>query len=472
MVFTMVQASSSPSSIDTIIGQIGISITQHWIRMLRTLPRHEVGVVKASGKLLGKPYLEQLAAELAYLARQTGFCLPLIIGGGVQYDSLPAYKGAGRVNDLRVTSAELIGQMLPLAWENQERVAAALREAGVDAIVIPPETVRVKPHGAEYSRDTHEEIDLGFVGDVVTIDTKRIIAAIYAGQIPVVSHLGLRPQDGKVYNVNATTLAAELVRVLGAKKLIIVGDTPVKDGEAVVRTFFSRRIFEEMSAQGTISGGMEKNVREAFDLLERLGPDHSVQLTTLKYANGNGSHLASTGLLEELLGDGSGTKVMIPSPVVAYPLSAIEMVMVTTMINDAFMNQQGKLLVPGYFPAVSGKDPTIYLDANKRGGAVTYPLPGFNGKGCEYLCKLFTKPDYEGLGVAASIMEMVILQKGAVAWRSSKPSRLYDSVIRHYGGFKEQRGTYTVYGVGIPDDKKEDVILRVVSIPATLQKAG
>ena len=466
----MVPAPSSSPSIDTIIERIGIPTTEHWVNLLRTLSRHEVGVVKASGKLLVDPYLGQLATELTYLARETGFCLPLIIGGGVQYDALPAHHEAGRVNDLRITSAELIEQMLPLAWENQERVAAALRIAGVDAVVIPPETVRVKKHGTEYDRGTHEEIDLGFVGDVVTIDTKRILAAIYAGQIPIVSHLGLCSQDGKIYNVNATTLAAELVRVLGAKKLIIVGDQPVKDGDAVVRTFFSRRVFEEMCMQGTISGGMAKNVREAFDLLERLGPDHSVQLTTLKYANGEGGDLASTGLLEELLGDGSGTKVMTPSPVVAYPLSAIDIVLVTRMINDAFMMQQQKRLVPGYFPALTGKDPTVYLDANKRGGAVTYPLPGFNGKGCEYLCKLATRPDYEGLGVAASIMEMIILQKGAVAWRSSQPSRLYDSVIRHYGGFKEEPGNYTVYGVGIPDDKKEDVILRVVSIPVTLQK--
>lgn len=458
----------TPESIDRIIAAIGVPTTDHWKHMLGTLRRHEVGVVKASGKLLAAAPMEQLAAELAYLARQTGFYLPVIIGGGVQYDELPAYTGARKINDLRQTSARLIDEMLPVALENQERVADALRTAGVGARVIPLEKIRVKPHGLEYDRETHQDVDLGFVGDVVTIDTKGINAAIYAGEIPVLSHLGLCPDDGKVYNLNATTFAAELVKVLGSRKLIMVGDTAVKGDEGVIRTFFSRRMFESLVTQGTINGGMAKNVREAFDLLERLGPDHSVQLTTLKHANGEGGALASTGLLEELLGDGSGTKVMIPSPVVAYPLLPDDIPRLKNMINEAFGAQQEKALIPSYFARLASKDPTVYLDAHYRGGAITYQLPALQG--VEYLDKLFTKPDYEGLGVAASIMETIILQHGAVAWRSSRESRLYDNVVKQYGGFKEQRGTYTVYGVGIPDDKKEDAILRVVSIPATLQK--
>ncbi|MDO8642660.1 MAG: hypothetical protein Q7R76_03685 [Candidatus Woesearchaeota archaeon] len=466
---------TAPETIDRIISRIGIQSTTYWKRMLETLPPHEIGVVKASGKLLANSHLNQLAAELASLASQTGFYLPVLLGGGVDYDALPAYVGSRKVNGLRVTSDELIAQMLPIVWANQVRVADALRGAGIDALAIPLDAVRVKRHALEYDRTLGADVDLGYVGDVVSIDTKPIITAIYEQKIPVISHLGLCPDDRKLYNINATTLAAELVKVLGAKKLIILGDKPVQDGEQVVRTFFSHRIFEQMVADGRISGGMVTNIEEAFGLLKSLGPDHSVQITTLKYQNGGQgsdttSQLESTGLLEELLGEGSGTKIMIPSPVVAYPLlaSAVDMEQLRTMINAAFMHQQRKALRADYFAMLADKDPTIYLDAGKRGGAVTYPLPAFTG--CEYLCKLFTRPDYEGLGVAASIMEAVVLQRGAVAWRSSQPSRLYESVIRSYGGFEEKSGNYTVYGVGIPDDKKADVILRVVSIPATLQK--
>ncbi len=456
-------------NIKRIIAELGLETTTYWTRALRSLWRHELGVVKASGKLLVSPFLEQLAEEMAYLA-SAGFYIPLALGGGVEYDSIPGFADAPKVNGLRVTSPALMDRILPLATENQRRVVEELRTNGVDAIAVPHSVFRVVPSGAVVDSKTGERVDLMRVGEIQSIDRDVITSIIYQNQVPVTSHIGIDAQ-GTLYNVNATPFAAALVKALGAIKLILLGDTPVRDGEQVVDTIFSPQDLERMIAEEIITKGMVTNLRTSFDLLYQLGPGHTVQITTLKRKNGG----VSTGLLEELLGDGSGTKIMLPPLVTPCPLAAFneeELRQFYGMINAAF-EAQHKKLTPDYFSTLAEREGvTVYLAAGRRGGAITYPLPDMPD--CEYVCKLFRNRGYEGLGVGTGIMETLYLQKKRVVWRVSEPAneqgplRFYRTLTKHYGGFEERRGRYYVFGLGIPEDKRSAAIERVAAIPATI----
>ncbi|MDP3764955.1 MAG: hypothetical protein Q8R04_00430, partial [Nanoarchaeota archaeon] len=78
------------TSVEEIANNNGINASRYWIKQFKILPPHQIGVVKASGKLLTGQPLEQLAKEMSYMANvgrhennEAQFYLPLVIGGGV-----------------------------------------------------------------------------------------------------------------------------------------------------------------------------------------------------------------------------------------------------------------------------------------------------------------------------------------------------------------------------------------------------
>ncbi|MEO7658139.1 MAG: acetylglutamate kinase, partial [Pyrinomonadaceae bacterium] len=68
-----------------------------------------------------------------------------------------------------------------------------------------------------------ESIDFGHVGDVVEVDASLINTLLDSGYLPIISSLGA-DNDGKIFNINADTIAAEIAASLGAEKLILLSD--------------------------------------------------------------------------------------------------------------------------------------------------------------------------------------------------------------------------------------------------------
>ena len=467
------------NNVEAIISELDIKTRKYWVNMLKSLRPEEVGVIKASGKLLEEPWLSQLCAETSYLTEKTGFYLPIVIGGGVQYDNLQGHNKSEKVNGLRVTSKALIKQMVPLALENQEKVINELNKKGSEAVAIPFNKVFAQHHGIEIS-STGEKTDTEYLGDVLTIDTKPIISAIYNRQIAVLTHLAVGADESEVYNLNAATLAKELVKILGSKKLIVVGDTPIHDkNDVVIRTINSELEFKKLIEDGTINGGAITNCREAFDLLKCIGYGSCVQITSLRDSAGD-SNFKSTGLLEELLGDGSGTQLIMPPLITSYPLVAVDQKRLAALINGVFKKSLGKVLVDDYFESIKPKDPTAYLDSQKKGGAISYQIRLGDNQDCpkiEYLCKIFTHEDYEGMGIASSTINTILLQKGDTAWRASLKNRdtinYYTKLVKRYEdlGFAERNSEYMVFGVGIPKELKDTAIKVIGEIQKTVKEA-
>src|SRR3989338_7602953 len=304
---------------------------------------------------------------------------------------------------------------MPLALENQSMVVEALIKSGVNATPINPNALSAFLHGIEINYDDKspyklgEAVDTGYVGDVLDVSTKDMIAAIYNNQIPVISHIGTLYSDPNVYlNINATSAAKEVLKALQGMKLIIIGDKPIldKDGD-VISAIYSEKELHELILNGTITGGMVLNANESYDVLRDLAQGSCVQLTKLKEYEGE---VKSTGLLEELLGNGSGSKIEKENDVTDYPLSAVTKKDVADMINKSFLPQE-KILVSWYFEFIADKNSTIYLVNEKWGVGISYQIDG-----AEYICKLFTDENYQGMGVNRSIISKILMQHGAIAW--------------------------------------------------------
>src|SRR3712207_7914442 len=68
-----------------------------------------------------------------------------------------------------------------------------------------------------------EPVDVGLVGDVVTVDPAPVRALLASGHIPVIATVA-PDRDGVVHNVNADTAAAAVAVALGAVKLVVLTD--------------------------------------------------------------------------------------------------------------------------------------------------------------------------------------------------------------------------------------------------------
>ena len=70
-----------------------------------------------------------------------------------------------------------------------------------------------------------EDLDIGFVGEVVGVNTVPLRECIEKGITPVISPTA-RGEDGQVYNCNADVAAAQAAIALGAQRLVFMSDVP------------------------------------------------------------------------------------------------------------------------------------------------------------------------------------------------------------------------------------------------------
>lgn len=190
-------------------------------------------VVKFSGKVTeDRENLASLAEELALL-HQVGIRVCVIHGGGKQLTELAQKLGVVQtvIEGRRVTDDDTLdlAKMIFRGKINTEILAqfrrrgvSAVGLSGVDGGVVraikrPPRDVVNKETGET------ETVDFGHVGDVVEIDASLINTLLDSGYLPVISSLGA-DDDGKIFNINADTIASEISASLQAEKLILLSD--------------------------------------------------------------------------------------------------------------------------------------------------------------------------------------------------------------------------------------------------------
>jgi acetylglutamate kinase len=70
-----------------------------------------------------------------------------------------------------------------------------------------------------------KKLDIGYVGEVVEVNTAPLKECIWSGFTPVISPTA-RGEDGKIYNCNADVAAAQVAIALKAKRLVFMSDVP------------------------------------------------------------------------------------------------------------------------------------------------------------------------------------------------------------------------------------------------------
>ena len=117
--------------------------------------------------------------------------------------------------------------------------------------------------------------ELGFVGEVTSINNEPIRALLDNGYIPMIAPLGVHERDGSEnagspLNINGDTVAGELAYALEAEQLIFLTDvTGVMDGGGRVIRRLDRRRANILFNSGVIQGGMLPKLSACLRALER-----------------------------------------------------------------------------------------------------------------------------------------------------------------------------------------------------------
>ncbi len=251
-------------------------------------------VVKFSGKVTeDKENLASLAEELALL-HQVGIRVCVIHGGGKQLTELAQKLGVVQtvIEGRRVTDDDTLdlAKMIFRGKINTE-ILAQFRRRGVSAVGLSGvdggvvKAIKRPPRDVVNKQTGHTEtIDFGHVGDVVEIDVSLLNTLLDSRYLPVISSLGA-DDDGKIFNINADTIAAEIAANLGAEKLILLTDVNgIYLDEGNEDTKLSRLTVEDarhMIESGRATGGMIPKLENLISLLARgVRSAHVVSGTT------------------------------------------------------------------------------------------------------------------------------------------------------------------------------------------------
>jgi acetylglutamate kinase len=239
--------------------------------------RGKTVVVKYGGNAMVDEQLKSGFARDVVLLKLVGVNPVVVHGGGPQIGEL--LKRIGKesrfVDGMRVTDRETMDvvEMVLGGLVNKEIVALINRHGGKAVGLTGKDGGLIHARKMVITRDSPELkapeiIDLGHVGEVSSID-RSVIDLLDSGDfIPVVAPVGIGPDDGAAYNINADVVAGKLAQALQAEKLILMTNTAGvlgRDGQLL--TGVTARDVDELIADGTIHGGMLPKVRFALDAL-------------------------------------------------------------------------------------------------------------------------------------------------------------------------------------------------------------
>ncbi|MEG3092576.1 acetylglutamate kinase [Sphingomonas sp. PB1R3] len=243
-------------------------------------------VVKYGGHAMGDPERQRDFAEDMVLLKAVGINPVVVHGGGPQIGAMLKRLGVESqfVNGLRVTDRETaqIAEMVLAGSINKEIVswisAAGGRAVGIsgkDAGLVIAE--KIQGREADPLQGIERHVDLGFVGEPVSVDPRLIESLCADGIIPVIAPVAIG-LDGHTYNINADTMAGAIAARLGASRFFLLTDVAgVLDKQGELMTDLNPARIAELRVDGTISGGMIPKLETCVNAVE-AGVDAAVIL--------------------------------------------------------------------------------------------------------------------------------------------------------------------------------------------------
>ncbi len=266
-------------------------------------------VIKMGGHaLVDESIMDKITQDLVLL-RYVGICPIVVHGGGPEITRLMERLGKKPtfVGGLRITDDETmeIAQMVLVGNVNERIVSfigthggKGIGLSGNDGALIVAKKKRKQKIGVG---GEEQEVDLGWVGEIETINAEIINLTSEQGYIPVISPIAV-DIAGNSLNVNADSVAGEIAATIKAKKLILLTDVPgVLRDPGDLTTLIARTApleLQELIAKNVIGAGMIPKVEASLRAVEGGVTAHII--------DGRKSHSL---LLELFTDEGIGTMI-------------------------------------------------------------------------------------------------------------------------------------------------------------------
>jgi len=255
----------------------------------------KVIVVKIGGATLGSH--DTAIEDIVYL-QQRGKSLVVVHGGGKMITDWLGKRGISTrfVHGERVTDeATLEVVVAVLAGLVNKEIVAAINSLGGKAIGISG------VDGA-FIQGRIKDKELGYIGEVVKVNSAPLEALLKSGYIPVAApvslHAGKPGKAPRVLNINADAVAGEIAAAIDADRLIFLTDVVGvcdQSGNLLHRLLPGEA--EALVASGVASGGMIPKIKACLRALSGT--------STTCIIDGRKQH----ALLNEIEGKGGGTTI-------------------------------------------------------------------------------------------------------------------------------------------------------------------
>lgn len=226
-------------------------------------------VIKYGGSAMLDDELKMKVIKDAVLLKLVGFKPVIVHGGGKEINRWVDKVGMEHefIDGFRVTDGDTMELVEMVLSKVNKDLVAKVQSLGVNAAGISGKDgglIKVK-------KKMPEGKDIGFVGDIVSVDTKLVEDLIEKDFLPVIFPLGM-DDEFNTYNVNADEAAAAIATGLHAEKLVYLSDVEgVREDpdnpESVLSELFVHEA-EELIEKGVISGGMLPKIQNCIDALK------------------------------------------------------------------------------------------------------------------------------------------------------------------------------------------------------------
>jgi len=231
-------------------------------------------VIKYGGNAMISEELKNSVIEDITLLKYIGVNPVIVHGGGPDISNTLKRLNIESefVNGLRKTDYVTmeVAQMVLVGKTNKEIVSMINRIGGKAVGICGIDDSMIECEKLFAVSENGEQIDMGYVGKIVSINPHVLEVLASGGYIPVVAPIGV-DKNGQSYNINADTVAGELASALKAEKLILLTDVEgVKVSQETDKILHALTVDEvkKLIDDNVIVGGMIPKVLGCVKALE------------------------------------------------------------------------------------------------------------------------------------------------------------------------------------------------------------
>jgi len=239
----------------------------------------QIIVVKYGGHAMVDAKLKKGFASDITLMKYVGLKPVVVHGGGPQIGELlhklsieSNFVAGHRVTDEKTMD---VVEMVLAGKVNKEIVSTinqhggqAVGLSGKDGNLIVAKRLKLQSGAGAQADEPPEIIDIGLVGEVVSVNTRIITSLIENQFVPIIAPVGVG-KNNETYNINADLVAGHVASSLKARKLILLTDIEgILDDHDNLVSSLTVEDAERMTARGVIKEGMIPKLQCCIEALK------------------------------------------------------------------------------------------------------------------------------------------------------------------------------------------------------------